>query len=233
MQRDTGFLRVAAVFVLLCLCAYAAAAGARLADGERTVTAKYVTVCESVTVTGEILRDEEHLSCPFEIIRTEVKDGERVFKGQSLFAGEDGKKYYAPCAGLFGGDKIVRGGWLFRAECDGAEKFYEGQSLVLRMEKDYNATVVKVSDGELTVRCREGLGDVLNTDTARASILTAQYSGISLPEIAVHSDEGGYFVNVSRAGLVRKTYVRLEYSDAGQCIVSADGLGEGMKIFTD
>ena len=82
----------------------------------------------------------------------------------------------------------------------------------------------------MTVRCKTGLDAVLEADKLRATLSTAELSGLRVPERALHSDKGGDFVYVLKAGKPERTPVEVVFNKKGLCLVKGVSLYENMKV---
>ena len=228
-----GCLRYAAAAMFLALGAYMIAAFAEKALSPATVTARLSTVTETLYAEGRILLDEVSLDLPAGAEEFTVPAGARVRAGTVLFCGENGEVFAAPCAGFFAGDRIVRNGWSFEAELEDSGSLYEGRSLTLVIaEKEYPATVTELDGSRVILRCRQGLCDMLDVQTAEAELKLGSVTGIKLPPGAVGEDENGFFVTVLKAGSEKKQHIHIIY-DKNNCILAdPSDIGEGVRIVT-
>ena len=225
------YLRYAAAALFLALGAYGIAALAENALRPAAVTAQLATVTETLYAEGQILLDEIPLDCPFAIASEAVAKGERVRAGDLLCTGKNGESLRAPCAGFYTGDRIVRGGWSFEAELNDAGSLYEGKELTLVIaDREYPATVTELDGRRLSLRCRQGLCEVLDTQVAEGTLRLGSVTGIRLPADAVGEDENGRFVTLLRAGIEKKQYIEIIY-EKDDCLLAAPGdIGEGARV---
>ncbi len=258
MSRGAGYLGYAACAVFLAACAWTLAFFMAREQSPETVRAQRVGTELSVTAEGCIWRDECVVYGP-EDARLTQKTGDRVTGGSVIAAAEDGQSVvYAPCGGVFSSltdgyeglspeelvsaepektqgaiGRIISGGWCFVAETPQADKFREGQSVRISLPGGCPATVVSAEDGRIILRCRAGLGSVLNTRRAVFTIRLSETQGIKIPLAALHSDADGAFVYVLRAGIPERCAVEILASYDDYCIVREGEVRENMRIISD
>lgn len=102
------------------------------------------------------------------------------------------------------------------------------------------ANVISLSPEEngqrvLVLRLTLGGDEYMGLRKCRAKLIFSEYSGLSLPEEAVHRDGGGnHFVYTITAGVVERRQVDIIYTDGDSCIAAlspaADGLREGSLV---
>lgn len=87
----------------------------------------------------------------------------------------------------------------------------------------------------LVLRLTVGGDDYMSLRKCSAQIIFSEYSGLSLPEEAVHKDaDGNTFVYTVTAGVVERKTVDILYTDGDGCIAAfssaADALREGNRV---
>lgn len=255
MRKDGHYLRFAVAAVFLALGAYLIAGFTRSALHPDTVTAQKVTVSETVTADGTILRDELCVCFDGDAGKLSAKSGERLRAGE-LICSDDKDELRSPCAGFFcsGIDgweslspeqlaadpvfpegavgRIVRGGWFFVCSPENAAAFYPGQTVTLTLDGagSFPAVCCSVSGKNVVLKCREGLESVLCLRFAKAELCLCSASGYKLPASAVGKDDDGEFVRVMKAGLIRSVPVTTVYKKDGFCLVQTSAFGEGAEV---
>lgn len=228
------FLRTVTALVFLGIGAYLIAAFARSMTAPETVTARRVSVTDTLFAEGRILRDEVYLDCPYDTECFTVAEGQRVSAGALIYSDGDGDSYYSPCGGFFAGDRIVRNGWYFETDIEDTDRLYEGRSISLVFLGNTHPAVVESVDGKrVLIRCREGLGDVLYLDTAEAELNLGTVTGTAVPEASVFFEDGESCVYVLRAGIPKKQSVNIICKTDGEYILSQNDLGVGTEILKE
>lgn len=254
MKKGAAYLGYAAAAVFIAAFAWTLALFIGRGSGPETASALRGTLRLSVTAGGFIWRDER-IVCAAEGSRLAVKSGERLRGGGVIAVSEDAESVLAPCGGIFSTlvdgyeglspselgsaepcipegavGKIVSGGWLFIAETEQFDKFRQGQSVFISLPEEQEATVVYSSGGRLVLRVHGGLEDILGTRRAVFELHGAELSGLRVPKSALHSDAGGSFVYILRAGVPERCGVEILGSSGEQLLVKEDGLRENMQI---
>lgn len=257
MNKGAAYLRCAACAVFLAACAWALAFFIAREQSPETVTAQRCEISLSVTAEGFVVRDE-CIVYGSGNARLMCRTGDRVTGGSVIAVTEDSECIYAPCGGVFSGladgyegtaaedilsaqpvsvedalGRIVSGGWYFVAETAEADKFRQGQSVLLSLPDECAATVVSAENGRIVLRCRAGLESVINTRRAVFGISLSETQGIRVPAEALHSDSDGAFVYVLRAGIPERCAVEIILSCGDCCLVKEDRLRENMQIIIE
>ena len=101
------------------------------------------------------------------------------------------------------------------------------------------ARLVSVSEAEagkraLLLRLTETDGELLALRKTGARLILAEYSGLELPEAAVHAEDGYEYVYIPAAGGAEPRAVEIIYREQGRCIAAvstgAEALREGQTV---
>ena len=150
----------------------------------------------------------------------------------------------ASFSGYFG--KLVSGTtWYYAAimPSDRAGEFEVGEEVTVEFTKNYSEmvemTVCEIGDdaeGQCVVvfSSDRGLADVSPVRTANAEVLISSQTGISIPDIALHSDDTGTYLYLLMGLQAQRVDVEVltEFGD-GKCLVSpAEGetLNDGAEV---
>ena len=238
-----NYLHIVAAVIFLGAAAYLVCLFVQVERSPETASVYRMEVDDSVTAEGRVQCDSEYITADFETVYFTVSEGQWVSGGELVALGDGSFENLvtAPCAGYFtrtlGEDapknavgRIVSGGWRFAAKLKNAGDYHIGQRLYLTVFDKYPAYIEKIDNNTVTVRCKTGLDAVLEADTLKATLSTAELEGLRVPQRALHSDEGGSFVYVMTADRPERTPVEVIFNKNGLCLVKGGGLYENMKV---
>ncbi len=238
-----NYLHIVAAVIFLAAAAYLVCVFVQVERSPETASVYRAEVNDSVEAEGCVQCDAEYITANFETVYFTVSEGQWVSGGELVAIGDasDDKRIAAPCAGYFtrtlGEDapknavgRIVSGGWRFVAKLKNAGDYHIGQRLYLTVFDKYPAYIERIDKDTVTVRCKTGLSAVLEADELKATLSTAELSGLRVPKRALHSDKDGDFVYVLMADKPERTPVEVVYDKNDLCLVKGDGLFENMKV---
>ena len=238
-----NYLHIVAAVIFLAAAAYLVCVFVQVERSPETASVYRMEIDDSVTAEGRVQCDAEYITASFETVYFTVSEGQWVSGGELVAIGDadPGQRITAPCAGYFtrtlDGDapknavgRIISGGWRFVAKLKNAAEYRVGQRLYLTVFDKYPAYIERIDKDTVTVRCKTGLDAVLEADKLRATLSTAELSGLRVPERALHSDKGGDFVYVLKAGKPERTPVEVVFNKKGLCLVKGGSLYENMKV---
>ena len=238
-----NYLHIVAAVIFLGAAAYLVCLFVQVERSPETASVYRMQIDDSIDAQGSVLCDAEYITAYFETVYFTVSEGQWVSGGELVAVGDasDDKRITAPCAGYFtrtlGEDapknavgRIVSGGWRFVTKLRDADDLYVGQRLYLTVFDKYPAYVEDIDKNTVTVRCKTGLDAVLEADTLKVKLSTAELSGLRVPQKALHSDSDGLFVYVLKADKPERTPVEVVYDKYDLCLVKGDGLFENMKV---
>lgn len=238
-----NYLHIVAAVLFLAAAAYLVCLFVQVERSPETASVYRMEVDDSVKAQGTVQCDAEYITADFETVYFTVSEGQWVSGGELVALGDASFENLvtAPCAGYFtrtlGEDapknavgRIVSGGWRFVAEVKNAGEYHIGQRLYLTVFDKYPAYIEKIDNDTVTVRCKTGLDAVLEADTLKATLSTAELEGLRVPQRALHSDDDGSFVYVLKADKPERTPVEVIFNKNGLCLVKGGDLYENMKV---
>ena len=238
-----NYLHIVAAVLFLGAAAYLVCLFVQVERSPETASVYRMEVDDSVTAEGRVQCDAEYITAAFETVYFTVSEGQWVSGGELVALGDGSFENLvsAPCAGYFtrtlGAEapknavgRIVSGGWRFVAKLKNAGEYHIGQRLYLTVFDKYPAYIEKIDGSTVTVRCKTGLDAVLEADTLKATLSTAELEGLRVPQRALHSDDDGHFVYVLKADKPERTPVEVIYNKHDLCLVKGGGLYENMKV---